>query len=159
MCSLHSEKIYCNSITIRSSKSKEIHLSHYRMKIVEQRWEEEKINVNETNIIKSKISMEPMEAISTSSFLKTLDSMKIPLIGSGGAVILIIVLMIAVKLSRDKANIGLSIIVKNSASASNTAPTCPPPTETYLISGTTRCDIPPPMEYTSLSKQIRHSGE
>ena len=71
-----------------------------------------------------------MKPVSTPLILETLDSLKIPLIGSGGAVILSIVLMMAIKILRNQANSGVSVIVKNSASASNNAPTCPESTET-----------------------------
>ena len=64
------------------------------MEIVEQHWEEEKLKVNETKFIKSKITMDQSEEDTPPSILESLDSIKIPLLGSGGAVIFLIILAI-----------------------------------------------------------------
>ena len=53
VCSLSSDKINCDSVRLQSSQTKEIHLSHYRMQIVEQKMEEEKIHINKTIFVKS----------------------------------------------------------------------------------------------------------
>ena len=78
VCSLSSNKINCDSIKLQSSQTKEIHLSHYRMEIVEQKLEEEKININNTVFVKSEIISETNILPSSPSLL---DRFKWPLIG------------------------------------------------------------------------------
>ena len=48
VCSLRSNKINCDSIKLHSSRTEEVHLSQYRMEIIEQHLEEEEININST---------------------------------------------------------------------------------------------------------------
>ena len=74
VCTLSSEKINCDSITLRSSQSKEIQLKHYWMEIVEKKLEEEKININKTVFVKSKISPETYTTPTTPALL---DSLKL----------------------------------------------------------------------------------
>ena len=126
VCSLSSEKINCDSITLRSSHSKEIHLTHYRMEIVEKKLEEEKVNFNKTVFVKSKISPETYTTRATPALL---DSLKLPLIGLGVAIILLIILISAVKLIKGQSNGRVSVNVSNSATSSNISPSCPSTTE------------------------------
>ena len=60
VCSLSSKLINCNAIKIKSGATKELHLSHYRMKIVEQKFEEEKINSNKTKFIRPNTQETPI---------------------------------------------------------------------------------------------------
>ena len=55
VCSLRSIKINCDSVKLHSSRTEEIHLSQYRMEIIEQKLEEEKIKINSTIFVKSNI--------------------------------------------------------------------------------------------------------
>ena len=91
------------------------------MEIVEKHWEEEKLKINETVFVKSKLSMDSLKEAPTPSFLDSLDSLKVPILGSSGAVVLVIILVIvliaAIKLSKGKDNNGPSVIVQNSAVA------------------------------------------
>ena len=92
---------------------------------MEQHWEEEKLKINETVFVKSKISMDSLKEAPTSSILDSLDSLKVPLLGSGEAVILVVIMVIiliaAIKFPKDKANSGPSVIVQNSTVAAPVA--------------------------------------
>ena len=97
------------------------------MKILEQHWEEEKVNINQTEFVRSKITMEPR-----SSILPTLESLnqyshlKIPLLGAGGAVFLILLVAIFTKLAVSRASSGVSVNVQNSNTATNDNTVTPP---------------------------------
>ena len=79
VCSIQSEKVNCDAIKFQSSKVKEIHLTHYRMEVLEQHLEEEKINVNSTVFIRSNIELEEKILPASTTFL---EKMKWPIIGS-----------------------------------------------------------------------------
>ena len=55
VCSLQSERINCDSVTLHSSVTEELHPTQYRMEIIEQHLEEEKINFNSTVFVRSNI--------------------------------------------------------------------------------------------------------
>jgi len=89
VCSIRSEKVNCNAIKFQSSKIKEIHLTQYRMEVLEQHFEEDKLNINSTVFIRSDIGAEEKSLSNSSPFLKR---MKWPIIGSLAAIASIIFL-------------------------------------------------------------------
>ena len=76
--------------------------------------------------------MDLLEEAPTSSILESLDSLKVPLLRSGGAVIFVVIMAViliaVVKLRRGRAENGPSVIVQNCAVA--TAPAPKPPRRT-----------------------------
>jgi len=78
VCSIRSEKVNCNAIKFQSSKIKEIHLTQYRMEVLEQHFEEDKLNINSTVFIRSDIGAEEKSLSNSSPFL---ERMKWPIIG------------------------------------------------------------------------------
>ena len=91
------------------------------MQIVEEKLEEEMVNINKTVFIRSEISSEPHFTPTTSTLLALL---KWPLIGTGAAIILIIIFISAIKLIKNHSNSGVSVTIQNSATSSNNSPTC-----------------------------------
>ena len=83
VCSIQAEKVNCNAIKFQSSKIKEIHLTQYRMEVLEQHFEEEKIDINSTVFIRSNIEAEEKSLSNSSPFL---ERMKWPIIGSLAAI-------------------------------------------------------------------------
>ena len=65
------------------------------MTILEQKWEEEKINVNLIKFIRSNFTLAARETSSSTSFMDSIGSLKIPLLGTGGAAFLLLILVIA----------------------------------------------------------------
>ena len=103
VCFLNSDKINCDSINLQSSQTKEIHLSHYRIQIMEQTFEEEKININKTTFVKTNI---PSETHITPAAPSLTDTLKWPLIGTGAAAILIIILTFTFNLVKKHSSSG-----------------------------------------------------
>ena len=143
-CSLKSTLINCNSIPIQSGDSQVVHFSNHRMQIIEQHWNEEKLNFNETVFARSRVDVSDQD--DSPSLLESLDTFKIPIIGSGGAVaimiILVIVIIAAVKCQKESTPASTPVIVQTTATTSpvvsatataspvvNTAApsACPPP--------------------------------
>ena len=62
-CKLTSEKFNCSAVSLKSSETNEIHFPQHRMKILEQHWEEEKVNINHTKFIRSNLSLETRSTI------------------------------------------------------------------------------------------------
>ena len=122
VCSLISEKINCSAIKFQSSKVKELHITHYRMEILEQHIEEEKIAVNSTIFIRSNIESEEKAISSTSTFL---EKMKWPIIGSLVAIISLIFigLMYICQLKKPSRE-GVTVEINNAANANNESPSC-----------------------------------
>jgi hypothetical protein len=87
VCSLHSLKVNCDSVKLHSSRTEEIHLSQYRMEIIEHHLEEKKININSTIFVKSNIDSEQNSLPATTSLL---ERIKWPLIGSLAAIAFLI---------------------------------------------------------------------
>ena len=84
------------------------------MQIVEEKLEEEKININKTVFVKSEILSEPT----------LIDMLKWPLIGTGAAIILIIILISAFILIKNHSSGGVSVTISNAATSSNESPVC-----------------------------------
>ena len=87
ICSLSSEKINCDAVKLKSGATKELHLSHYRMQIMEQTFEKEKIEKNSTKFVKPEIDQVITIKPQPKSLLETI---KWPLIGGGASLISII---------------------------------------------------------------------
>ena len=121
VCSLRSDKINCDSVRLQSSQTKEIHPSHYRMQIVEQKMEEEKININKTIFVKSEILSETHITPSAPSLINML---KWPLIGTGAAVILAIILISAFILIKNRSSSGVTVTITNAATSLSESPVC-----------------------------------
>ena len=95
-CSLQSTLINCNSIPIQSGDKQVVHFSNHRMRIIEQHWNEEKLNFNESIFVQSKVEIDISANESTFSFLESLDNHKIPIIGSGGAAVMMVIILIII---------------------------------------------------------------
>ena len=91
------------------------------MQVIEEKLEEEKVSINKTVFIRSEISSEPHFTSTTSTLL---DLLKWPLIGTGSAIILLIILVTGIKLIRSHSNSGVSVTIQNSATSSNESPIC-----------------------------------
>merc|ERR1712074_426094 len=122
MGSIISEKFNCSSVKFQSSRVKEIHFSEHRMSIVEQHFEEEKIAINSTVFIRSKIEKDEKLSSPNSTFLETI---KWPLIGSLSAILLLILLGLGYisQLSRTSKE-GVKVEINNAANANNESPSC-----------------------------------
>ena len=92
------------------------------MEIVEQHWNEEKLNFNETVFVRSKVDMDRQTSDTTSSFLDSLDTFKIPIIGSGGAavimVIIVVIIIAAIKCQKESTPATTPVIVQTTATTS-----------------------------------------
>ena len=66
------------------------------MRIIEQHWNKEKLNFNETVFVRSKVEMDNSADDSTFSFLDSLDNFKVPIIGSGGAAVMVVIIVIII---------------------------------------------------------------
>ena len=155
-CSLQSTLINCNSIPIKSGDTQVVHFSNHRMQIMEQHWNEEKLDFNETVFARSKITVDSSSDDSTSSFLDSLDDFKTPIIGSGGAAItiaiVIIVIITAIKCQRGSTPPQTPFIVQTTATSS--------PVVTATSSPVGTASAPPPAygvcQPTMDPDQIRH---
>ena len=122
VCSLHSSIINCDSIKLHSSRTEEIHLSQYRMEVIEQHLEEEKINTNSTIFVRSNIETDPTSLPASTSLL---EKIKWPLIGSLAAITSLIFLgLIIICLLKNKSNSGVSVTISNAATSKNDSPIC-----------------------------------
>ena len=79
------------------------------------------VNINKTVFIKSEVLSEPHLTPTAPTLI---DLLKWPLIGTGAAIILIIILISAIKLIKNHSNSGVSVTIQNSATSSNNSPTC-----------------------------------
>ena len=141
-CKLTSEKFNCSAVSLISSETKAIHFPHHRMKILEQHWEEDKVNINQTELVRSNITLPHR-----STFLPTLDSitqfshLKTPLLCAGGAAFLILLVVIFTKLIVSRASNGVNVNVQNSNTNTNDSTVVPPSTPVIAASAPA---IPPP---------------
>ena len=90
-------------MTLISSETKEGQFQHHRMKILEQHWNEEANNLNETRFYRSNVTLE----LATTSFpsIKTdYSNLKIPLICIGGITAVILLASLVIKLTACKKN-------------------------------------------------------
>ena len=86
------------------------------MEVVEQKLEEEKINLNNTVFVKS-------EVLSETNILPSSPSLW-PLIGTGAAIVMIIILTSSIILLKNHSNSGVSVNITNAATSSNDSPVC-----------------------------------
>ena len=122
VCSIQSEKVNCDAIKFQSSKVKEIHLTHYRMEVLEQHLEEEKIDVNSTVFIRSNIEFEEKILPASTSFL---EKMKWPIIGSLAAITLLTSMgLIYVCQLKNPTKGGVTVEINNAANSNNESPSC-----------------------------------
>ena len=113
--------INCDSVNIHSNTAQEIHPTKYRLEIIEQHFEEEKINVNSTVFVKSEIDTDFSSKQNSTPFL---DRIKWPVIGSLAAVtFLIFIGLIAVCLLKNNSKSGINVNVTNEANSGNGCPT------------------------------------
>ena len=154
-CSLQSTLINCNSIPIKSGDTQVVHFSNHRMQIIEQHWNEEKLDFNETVFARSKITVDSSSDDSTSSFLEAIENFKIPIIGSGGAAIaiaiVIVIIITAIKCQREGNPTPAPLIVQTTATSS--------PVTTTSFTAATAPGLPPSYEAcqpTMDPDQIRH---
>ena len=133
-CSIRSEKINCDSVKFSSNRPEEIHILKHRMEVIEEHFEERKININSTQFIKSNIYAE----IPPASTTPLLERIKWPLIISL-AVVAGIILMCLIGICMMKRNTltspaaGNTINITNKSSSHNESPvstlvtpSCPP---------------------------------
>ena len=113
-------------MTLISSETKEVQFQHHRMKILEQHWDEEANNLNETKFYRSNVTVE----LATTSFptMKTdYSNLKIPLICVGGVTAFILIASIGIKFTACKKNdnptraVNVTFNTTNSANNENNA--------------------------------------
>ena len=133
-CDIRSEKINCDSVKFNSNKPEEIHILKHRMEVIEEHFEEIKININSTKFIKSNIYEEIPPTFAT----PLLERIKWPVIISL-AVVAGIIIMCLIGICMMKRNAqsppaaGNTINITNKSSAHNESPvstvvtpSCPP---------------------------------
>ena len=125
-CKLTSTKFNCSAITLKSGETEEVHFPHHRMTILERHWNEESTDLNQTEFIRTNITVEE-----TSSYLPSLPSLsqiseyKTPLICAGGAVVLILIAGIGIKVAanrgtnRPSGDVNINVNTTNSANNTN----------------------------------------
>ena len=121
-CKIRSAKFNCSAMSLISSETKEVQFPHHRMKILEQHWDEEANNINETKFYRSNVTVKP----TTYSFpaIKTdYSNLKIPLICVGGVTALILLASIGIKLTTCKKSSeptgAVNVNINNSANNDN----------------------------------------
>ena len=89
------------------------------MQIIEQHWNEEKLKFNETAFVRSTVEADSLADDATLSFMDSLDTFKIPIIGSGGAAVMIVIIVIisitAIKCQRESSQASTPVIVQTTA--------------------------------------------
>ena len=120
VCGLQSNLINCDSVNIHSNTAQEIHPTKYRMEIIEQHFEEEKINVNSTVFVRSEIDTDLPAKQNSTPFL---DQIKWPIIGALASVtFLIFIGLVAVCLLKNNSKSGINVNVTNEANSGNGCP-------------------------------------
>ena len=153
-CSLKSSLINCNSILIQSGDTKVVHFSSHRMQIIEQHWNEEKLKFNETAFVRSTVEADSLADDATLSFMDSLDTFKIPIIGSGGAAVMVVIIVIisitAIKCQKESSQASTPVIVQTTAtttpviSATATASPVVTTTASPVVTTTAPIVCPPP---------------
>ena len=124
---LVSEKFNCSAVSLKSSETKEVHFSNHHMKILEQHWEEEKVNFNQTKFIRSNITLATRSTtLPTLESLNPFSNLKVPLLCAGGAAFLILLIVIITKLAVSWESKGVNVNVQNSNTATNDNSSSPP---------------------------------
>merc|ERR1712105_230550 len=122
-CNIRSEKINCDSVKFNSNKPEEIHVLQKRMEVLEEHFEEEKVNINSTKFIKSNLDNEIPPSFTT----PFLEKVKLPLIISLAAIAGIIVMcLFGVCLLKSNTTLqpatGNTININNKSTSSNETP-------------------------------------
>ena len=128
-CKLTSTKFNCSAITLKSGETEEVHFPHHRMTILERHWNEEATNLNQTEFIQTNITVEEASSIFPSipslPSLSQISEYKIPLICAGGAVVLILIAGIGIKIAanrgtnRPTGDVNVNVNTTNSANNEN----------------------------------------
>ena len=151
-CSLQSTLINCNAIPIKSGDTKVVHFANHRMEIMEQHWNEKKLNYNKTVFVRSKVTVDSPADDYSSSFLESLDTFKIPIIGSGGAAVMVIIVVViivtAIKCQKESSPTSTPVIVQTTTTTSQvvmaTSTSSPVVTATSTSSPVIAASTPPP---------------
>ena len=116
------------------------------MHIIKDNSEEKKVTLNNTEFIKSKDILAPIQNSPIFSFI---NSQKWPIIGFGAGLIVLITIFITYKLFKNKgqSNGGIAVNIQNSAVSSNNSPSCPEATTAHTGTNPINCnseqDAPP----------------
>ena len=122
-CNIRSEKINCDSVKFNSNRPEEIHILKHRMEVIEEHFEEEKVNINSTTFIKSNIDAEFPPTVVT----PLLEKIKLPLIISLAAIAgLVFICLIGVCMMKSHATLqpatGNTITINNKSTSNNESP-------------------------------------
>ena len=122
-CNIRSEKINCDSVKFNSNKPEELHILKHRMEVIEEHFEEEKVNINSTTFIKSNIDAEVPPTVVT----PLLEKIKLPLIISLAVIVgLVFMCLIGVCMMKSHAPIqpatGNTITINNKSTSNNESP-------------------------------------
>ena len=111
-------------MSLISSETKEVQFPHHRMKILEQHWDEEATNINETKFYRSNVTVKPT-TYSFPAITTDYSNLKIPLICVGGVTALILLASIGIKLTACKKPSeptgAVNVNINNSANNDNNA--------------------------------------
>ena len=110
-CSLKSALINCKAIKIIAGTSKKSHITHYRMKVVKTKFDEE--TVNKTEFIRPNIKKEPEIATGGPNLM---SYAKWPIIGSGIAITVFMITTCIGMMIKKRANSEVSVKIENNSS-------------------------------------------
>ena len=157
-------KFLLEAPALQSSEAKEVHFPHHHMTILEQHWDEEATNINQTKFFRSNITVETKTNYFPSfPSLNQLSHLKIPLISAGGAIVFILLAGIGIKLAISRktnnptGDVNVNINTTNSANndnkASNTANNHNDISEDSIKLAPTAPNVtpPPPFNYPGMN--------
>ena len=124
-CNIRSDRINCESVKFNTNKPEEMHVLRRRMEVIEEHFEEKKININSTTFVKSDLEAEIPLTVAT----PLMDKIKLPLIISLAAVAgIIFMCLFGVCMMKSHASAqsgaGNTITINNKSNAMVT-PSCP----------------------------------
>ena len=126
-CKITSRLFNCSAISLRSAETKEVHFPHHKMTILEQHWDEEATDANNTEFTRHNVTVEPetsiLQSLPSLPSISQLSNLKTPLLCAGGIVILIIIVGVSIKLTTNRSPGGLNVNVAttNNVSSDNNA--------------------------------------
>ena len=119
------------------------------MQIIEQHWNEEKLNFNETVFVRSRVDVDSQANDATSSFLESLDTFKVPIIGSGGAAVImlliVVIIIVAIKCRKESSPASTPVIVQTTATTSPVVSATATASPVVTTTAPNVC-LPPPYE-------------